>query len=691
MTLTRKKNKIDKLNKINKIDKVKSKKNKTRKAHYYGGAGEDDIKITGAYEFSLNGDYLFITQGRYVNLSHRTIEIRKSSYHGNDIWGIYEGNQLKAYCVTIPELTTPDQYKRWFEIRGDTYTSNQRMTVTAIPSQAGQPPPDVELLGATGEFRDDINGIYGVNSVSQSGRPIYKCSTTNSTLIYDNNTKQWYVNSNEDVTCAYGVKKSGQYSVDTNTPDECNFWFEYDENLTPNLNNKLSCRIVEDASVGATNKRVKRNTNNPPPPVPGPSGFPPQPVPPPPVPPQPVPPPPVPPPPVPPPPVPSPQGILPPPPEFPPPLPPQAEPPQPPIPPGQDLSFMNTIEPNPLLGNVPIVNNNFRDTIVGRIITGKIDDLKREQHTIETNLQIPAGQPGAIPEQEIETNKWNYNRNKKILAFYNKLLEYPNSSNLENFIMIKRTFISVINIMLILGNLQAKLRQENPAFDLYNHVYRIGSANADLNNFYLPVSEGGGQGLIDPWRLLSLMVLSSRLAPKYRVRTNPEASLFQNMNLLFAGGNNADFSAGNNEIRDMFINFITTNSAVNMSYFTNLINGTTMNAIYRANYLMETTEIPADLIKTREDTWLRIQDYWNTELDTPVSYLFNKGNTKINDDSQICQTIVDFNVIGKNIAPASILPTSVFDMNDNDVDDIEFTKLSDYLNQLAPEAIKRKR
>jgi len=342
---------------------------------------------------------------------------------------------------------------------------------------------------------------------------------------------------------------------------------------------------------------------------------------------------------------------------------------------------------------VPIVNNNFRDTIVGRLITGKIDDLKREQHTIETNLQIPAGQPGAIPEQDIETNKWNYNRNKKILAFYDKLLEYPNSSNLENFIMIKRTFISVINIMLILENLQAKLKQENPAFDLYNHVYRIGAANADLNNFYSPVSEGGGQGLIDPWRLLSLMVLSSRLAPKYRIRTNPEATLFQSLNSLFDGGNNADFSADNDEIRDMFTEFITTNSAVNMSYFTNLINGTTMNAIYRANYLMETTEIPADLIKTREDSWLRIQDYWNTELDTPVSYLFNKGNTKINDDSQICQTIVDFNVIGKNIAPASILPTSVFDMNDNDVDDdIEFTKLSDYLNQLAPPAInKRKR
>jgi len=112
MTLTRKTNKLDKIDKIEKIDKIdklKRKKNKTRKAQYYGGAGEDDIKITDANNIELNGDYMFINQGRYVKLTNRIIEIRKSKHHGDDIWGIYESNQLKAFCeITNSGVTTPD-------------------------------------------------------------------------------------------------------------------------------------------------------------------------------------------------------------------------------------------------------------------------------------------------------------------------------------------------------------------------------------------------------------------------------------------------------------------------------------------------------------------------------------------------------------------------------------------------------
>jgi hypothetical protein len=77
----------------------------------------------------------------------------------------------------------------------------------------------------------------------------------------------------------------------------------------------------------------------------------------------------------------------------------------------------------------------------------------------------------------------------------------------------------------------------------------------------------------------------------------------------------------------------------------------------------------------------------------PISYLFNKytnaEKARLNSDAAICQTIANFSdIIGKPTTPKTLLPKSVFNVDDND--NIDFDKLNAFLKKLGPAAaVKR--
>lgn len=303
---------------------------------------------------------------------------------------------------------------------------------------------------------------------------------------------------------------------------------------------------------------------------------------------------------------------------------------------------MNTIVPNFLT----LIPANLKDTIVGRKITENIIEIQRKQGELEIQ---------DAPADRIETNKWKYEGYKKMIMFLNKLFEFPNSSNLENFIMLREVFLTKESII-----------------EIMNALTDLCKENLNLDNFNIEQ--------IDPWRLLSLMVLSSRLAVKYSLRTNPEVILITQLTDLFQKGNGNKFDSENIKIK--FLDFIKDNSAVNIRYFNNLVNGTRINEIYRANYTTTTKEISADffadLIKSRLDTWLN----WNTTIfETPIYYLFSGGN-----EDNMCKTIADFNFIGKIRKPTSILPSSVLDNYNGEVD---FNKLNVFLDSIQPQEMQQ--
>jgi hypothetical protein len=191
---------------------------------------------------------------------------------------------------------------------------------------------------------------------------------------------------------------------------------------------------------------------------------------------------------------------------------------------------------------------------------------------------------------------------------------------------------------------------------------------------------------ISATKLLSLMILASRLSPKYRLRTNPESLLFTQLNALFDNGNGPDFASG--QITDILADFIRTNPTVTISYLTNLINGNTVYSVYKTYYADEERDISQGLIKTRLASWLK-----TPVLETPIAYLFNKYNNaekaRLNSDSAICQPISDIaESLGKPTTPKSLLPKSVFNVDEND--DIDFDKLNAFLKKLGPAAAVKK-
>jgi hypothetical protein len=353
-----------------------------------------------------------------------------------------------------------------------------------------------------------------------------------------------------------------------------------------------------------------------------------------------------------------------------PPVPPPVSPPVPPPVPlvvarGANVTFSGTQLPNPILKQPGAVPPSILQTDVGQRLIVFIEQVKltlRNKGRAVTDDDIRMG-----------TNAINMTE---------KMLEYPESSNLENYLQVPLFFNEAAIAPLVLA-LNQTLQQKKGRFDR-EKPYDITA------NFQSPAAPNE-DGKIVPRRFLSLMVLSSRMCLNYKLRSNPECDLFLRLNELFKGGNGANFNSVG--IVGVLDNFIKTNSAVTSDYVKQIIDGERMYEIYRANYFQADREISKQLIKTRIDKWLRIVPLKDIIVDVAVSYLFNKYTNKekqkLNKEASICSEIAEFTEkIGQPTIMYPLLPPSAFNIEQNE--NIDFDKINEYLYKISPPAIKKK-
>jgi hypothetical protein len=352
----------------------------------------------------------------------------------------------------------------------------------------------------------------------------------------------------------------------------------------------------------------------------------------------------------------------------PPPVPPPPVPP-PPVPPpvarGANVTFSGTQLPNPILKQSGPVPPPVLQTNVGQIILDFIENINRD---LRNKGKRATQREIAVTQTITETAK--------------KMLEYPESSNLENYLQVPLFFNEAAIAPLVLA-LNQTLQQKKGRFDR-EKPYDITA------NFQSPAGPNE-DGKIVPRRFFSLMVLSSRMCTKYKLRSNPECDLFLRLNELFQDGNGANFNSIG--IAGVLDNFIRTNSAVTSDYVKQIIDGERMYEIYRANYFQADREISKQLIKTRIDKWLRIVPLEDIIVDVAVSYLFNKYTNKererLNKEASICEAVANFSEkIGKPNIVYPLLPPSAFSIEQNE--NVDFDKINEYLYNISPAAVKKK-
>jgi hypothetical protein len=168
------------------------------------------------------------------------------------------------------------------------------------------------------------------------------------------------------------------------------------------------------------------------------------------------------------------------------------------------------------------------------------------------------------------------------------------------------------------------------------------------------------------------------------LRTNPEKRLYESLLAAFDEGRNDQFTSAN--IAAIVQPFVTANM-VNKQYLINLFSGNTMYDIYKNNYLVPESEISKVLIIKRLQTWLG-----RKVIDLPVSYLFNRYTNKekdrLNKKTDVCSIISNYKSSIPMNVPASLMPPSVFSVNQDDELDVD--KINKLLYQMAPKAVKKK-
>jgi hypothetical protein len=231
------------------------------------------------------------------------------------------------------------------------------------------------------------------------------------------------------------------------------------------------------------------------------------------------------------------------------------------------------------------------------------------------------------------------------------------------------------------------LHMENYALDnLFITDADIDNLFQEYDNNYIKKIVGNltGTDNISKRRTLSLMILSSRLSPTYMLRTNPEKRLYDSLLAAFDEGRSDQFTSAN--IAAIVQPFVRANMA-NKQYLINLFNGNTMYDIYKNNYLAPESEISKVLIIKRLQTWLG-----RKVIDLPVSYLFNRYTNKekdrLNKKTDVCSIISNYKSSIPMNVPTSLMPPSVFSVNQDDELDVD--KINKLLYQMAPKAVKKK-
>jgi hypothetical protein len=326
--------------------------------------------------------------------------------------------------------------------------------------------------------------------------------------------------------------------------------------------------------------------------------------------------------------------------------------------PGINVTFSETQQPNPILIRNGPVSQPIRETLVGRKIINLIDETNKK-HPKNDSLQF------------------------KLINLSEKMLEYPASSHLENY-MLLGIFLDNSDAVRLISSLNEILTSQKSRFsieydfDIINKMVQI--PDQQLVN-----------GKIDAFRLFSIMILSSRLCAKYNLRNNPECELFINLNNLFENGNGTNFTS--NGISHVIENFIRTNNSVTLNYIKNLINGKTIYNIYTSNYKNSEREITKTLITERLKKWISIANLNDKIIDSPISYIFNMYSNKEksiqNKKSELCKIIAEnsADTFGKKNTD-SLLPQSVFNIEKNE--DIDFANINDFFHKLSPAPVQKK-
>jgi hypothetical protein len=274
---------------------------------------------------------------------------------------------------------------------------------------------------------------------------------------------------------------------------------------------------------------------------------------------------------------------------------------------------------------------------------------------------------------------------KKYRKLYQILLEFPESSHLENYILFTQLLnindlanITNTLINVVIDKQQTEIFPKN--INMNDIINRFALNPATHNYVYGPPNPHK----IDPRKLCSLMVLCSRLSPLSMLGyVNKEHELYNNLETLYHYN---DFVS--DRILYFFNDFINNSSAVTPTYFSNMIDGTTIYNIYKNHYFNKDTEITKSLIVTRLNDWLKSTDY--TTL--PVSFLFNKYSNKelaqIKKETLICNPISE--IINNPFIKTKLNP-SIFDIQPQSNEPVDFTKIQNLLSKMAPSAINQKK
>jgi len=337
----------------------------------------------------------------------------------------------------------------------------------------------------------------------------------------------------------------------------------------------------------------------------------------------------------------------------------------PPVVRGANVTFAGTQVPNNILKQSGAVPPPILQTNVGRILLDFIEFVNRDLKS--------KGKRAPAEDVRLANN---------VINTAEKMLDYPESSNLENYIQLTLFLDNAAIAPLVLA-LNQTLQDRKGRFDREEPY--------DVTEHFQSPAMPDEVGKIIPRRFLSLMVLSSRMCLKYKLKANPECELFVRLNELFQEGNGPNFNSAN--ISRVFNDFIRTNSAFTNDYVKRLIDGERMYEIYRANYFQADREISKQLLKARLDKWLKVVQITDIIIDVPVSYLFNRYTNKekdrLNKESSICRTVSEFSdKIGKPTTMYPLLPPSAFNIEQND--NIDFDKINEYLYKISPPAVKKR-
>lgn len=307
----------------------------------------------------------------------------------------------------------------------------------------------------------------------------------------------------------------------------------------------------------------------------------------------------------------------------------------------RDLSFFNTLVKSPELEKSSPIELSPSTTPLGTMV----------QNLIEK-------------EEDKKTTK---KKNSCMIRLLDQLLDYPESSHAENYILLD-TILSDQQVQQLTPHLMDRWTEKiNPS--------DINKAHAFIAN-------------VSDRHLLSLMVLSSRLSSQFILRKNPEKQLVDEMDDTFKF---RDIVYTDSEISrrifDVFSRFIQDNPSLTPGYFVSLLDGTKMHQLYTQKYT-STSTLRVELIAERTNRWLR-----GNICALPVSYLFNQYTNQekqeLNSDASICDLISE-SVSNSSVVASQLLPPTVFSMKSAINEDIVFDKMSSFLQKLAPQAVQKK-